>query len=70
MHLQSNLRESILSLASGFLSGGFRIADGLLGMALAFLDRTFTLHLIGANGFADALLGLAHILVRSALDLV
>ena len=39
-------------------------------MALAFLDKTFTLQAVGADGFTDALFDLANSFVRGSLDLV
>src|SRR5262249_13345655 len=46
------------------------VANRLLALALRLLHRAFAFQAIGAGGFADALLGLAHCLVGFALDLV
>jgi hypothetical protein len=54
----------------GVLGGLFGVADGLLALALDFLHRAFALELVGADGFADALLGLADGFVGGAFNLV
>jgi hypothetical protein len=46
------------------------IADGLLALALDFLNHAFAFQPIGAGGFADALFGLADRFIGRALDLV
>ena len=57
-------------LVHGVLGGLLGVADGLLALALDFLDHAFALQAIGTGGFADALLGLADGFVGGALDLV
>src|ERR1700688_2783342 len=57
-------------LVDGVLGGFLGVAHGLLALALDFLNGAFALHLVGTDGFADALLGLADGLVGGALDLV
>jgi hypothetical protein len=54
-----------------YVLGGFLdIADSFLAATLGFLDHAFALQAIRADGFADALLGLADGFVGVAFDLV
>ena len=74
-HSRSNARSEILvrrrgRLVHGILGGFLGVADGLLALALHFLDHAFALKTVGTGGFADALLGLADRFVGGALDLV
>src|ERR1700753_2901681 len=62
--LPVEMRSELAIGEVGCLSGGvlaclLGIAHGLLRVALAFLDQAFALQLLGANGLADALFGLA-----------
>src|ERR1700761_6200907 len=51
----------------GILGCFLGVAQRLLALALHLLDSTFALQAIGADGFADALLGLAHSLIGRTL---
>src|SRR3984893_11011641 len=56
-------------LVDGVLGGFLGVAHGLLALAFDFLNGAFALHLVGADGFADALLGLAAGFVGGTLDM-
>src|ERR1700722_7588128 len=57
-------------LVHGVLCGFLGVANRLLALTLDFLNGAFALQAVGAYGFADALLGLAHRFVRVAFNLV
>jgi hypothetical protein len=57
-------------LVDGILCRFLGVAQSLLALALDFLNRALALKLVGTDGFADALLGLADGLVGGAFNLV
>jgi len=57
-------------LVHGILGGLLGVVDGLLALALDFLNGAFALQFVGTNGFTNALLGLADGFVGGAFDLV
>src|SRR5512141_474613 len=57
-------------VVDGVLGGFLGVADGLLALALDFLNHAFALQAVGTDGFADALLGLADRLIGGAFNLV
>jgi hypothetical protein len=57
-------------LVDGILCRFLGVAQGLLALAFDFLNRALALQLVGTDGFADALLGLADSFVGGAFNLV
>ena len=57
-------------LVDGVLCRFLGVAQGLLALAFDFLNRALALQLVGTDGFADTLLGLADSFVGGAFNLV